>query len=638
MQDTIVERLRAIRERLTAVVDSAISGRPPDLAIPEPPIDDRHPIYWLSHRLHLTTTEERLVWILIAHELCPRARKLVRSLNTEDELDPTLDTLRRIVYGTAASNLAWRELGPDGALWRLGLLEWIDDASSVAAHRRTLRVASRILALAHGIVELDDELAGCATLDVPVVEIEDLEIAPEVVRRIDGALETGSGPLILQGGTGTGRRSILAALARRRDLSLLLVDGRALPAERERARRQLRLIARECSLLQTIPLITNFDALEASDDLVDRLDLVETELTGPVLAIANRCPRRRWRSAPVVIEVPFLDGNARARLWARALPEASQGDAELLATMYPLAPALVDAVGRVARREAEGVDMRPTHIETGIRSVLDDRLAGLAARVTITQTWEDLVLPDEQTAAVVELLARARCRRRVYEDWGFANKVGRGLGITALFSGPPGTGKTMCAGLVARDLGTELYQVDLGKITSKWIGETEKNLGALFDAAEAGCAVLLFDEADALFGKRTAVRSSNDQHANQKINFLLQRLENFAGICILTTNHDAALDEAFRRRLSVHVRFPMPDVEERARLWRATIPPRAPVECDLPISELAKKYPMTGGHIRNAVLRAAFLAADEDRPIGAQHLTQAAQLEFEAIGRIAFAA
>jgi SpoVK/Ycf46/Vps4 family AAA+-type ATPase len=279
--------------------------------------------------------------------------------------------------------------------------------------------------------------------------------------------------------------------------------------------------------------------------------------------------------------------------------------------------------------------MQPHHIEGGIRTVLDDRLAGLASRVTVTQRWEDLVLPEDQTSVIAELLARLRKRDQVYEAWGFAEKVGRGTGVTALFSGPPGTGKTMCAGLIAADLGIELYQVDLSKITSKWLGETEKNLAALFDAAEAGHAILLFDEADALFGKRTSVKSSNDRHANQEVNYLLQRLESFVGVCILTTNFDSAIDEAFRRRLSVHVRFPVPELEERAKLWRALLPEKAPVEAELPFDELAKKYMMSGGYIRNAVLRAAFMAADEDAMIAARHLVQAAQLEYEAMGKIA---
>jgi hypothetical protein len=383
-------------------------------------------------------------------------------------------------------------------------------------------------------------------------------------------------------------------------------------------------------LLERVPLLLHLDAI------ADHLDLLDVLGDGLVLATASRAPSRRWRTPPSLIELPALSGEQLAALWSRVLPEASPADADLLATMYPLAPALVEAVGAVARLEAASAEtMRPEHIEAGVRAVLDDRLAGLATRISITQTWEDLILPDDQTHAVIELLARIRQRRRVYEDWGFAKKLSKGLGVSALFSGPPGTGKTMCAGLIAQDLRTELYQVDVSKIASKWIGETEKNLAALFDAAEAGHAILLFDEADALFSKRTSVQSSNDHHANAQINFLLQRLESFTGICILTTNHDASIDEAFRRRLALHIRFPVPDADERTRLWQAMLPTAAPVAADIPFATLARKYVMSGGYIRNAVLRAAFLAADEDTTITARHLTQAAQLEYEAMGKLA---
>jgi ATP-dependent 26S proteasome regulatory subunit len=371
------------------------------------------------------------------------------------------------------------------------------------------------------------------------------------------------------------------------------------------------------------------------DAITDRLDLVEDTFDGPILATSSGRVARRWRRPPVIVELPVLATAQRARLWRRALPDATPDDATLLATMYPLAPALVRAAARAAVEQRRDGVLRPVHIAAGIRAVLDDRLTGLATRVEVTQTWDDVVLPDDQAAGVLELMARIRRRPRVLEDWGFADKLGRGLGIVALFSGPPGTGKTMTAGLVARSLGVELYRVDVSKVVSKWIGETEKNLAALFDAAEAGHAMLLFDEADALFGKRTEVRTSNDRHANQEINYLLQRIESFDGVCVLTTNHDAALDEAFRRRIAIHVRFPLPSVDERRRLWTSLLPARAPRVEDLGIDRLADTYVMSGGHIRNAVLRAAFLAADEDVAITAQHLQTAARLEYEAIGKLA---
>jgi DNA polymerase III delta prime subunit len=592
------------------------------------------PSTWPRTRLGLSTTENRILWILIAHELSPLARAQLREANTEELSDVTLDTLRRIVYGSRPDPRAWHELAITGTLRRRYLIEPVDEAHGAPEHRNTFKVARRILALVHGVVGLDDELAGIAELSADVMPADHLEIDRHLCEEVRRTIAVRNGICVLQGRCGSGRRSLLTSVAREVGMKVLTIDARKIATDRNAASRQLRLISRECTLLQRTPLFLHLDALGASNQVPDRLDLFEAELECFALATTTRPVARRWRSAPTVFDVPVLTGKQRAALWARALPMASSGDAELLATMYPLAPGLIRTVADLAINRADGSEMKPHHIEGGIRSVLDDRLAGLASRIKVTQQWEDLVLPEDQRSVILELLARVRARDRVYEEWGFGDKVGRGSGITALFSGPPGTGKTMCAGLIAADLGIELYQVDLSKITSKWIGETEKNLAALFDAAEAGHAILLFDEADALFGKRSSVKSSNDRHANQEVNYLLQRLESFAGICILTTNFDSAIDEAFRRRLSVHVRFPVPDLDERARLWRALLPEKAPVDPDLPIDELAKKYMMSGGYIRNAVLRAAFMAADEDMNISAKHLVQAAQLEYEAMGKL----
>jgi len=266
--------------------------------------------------------------------------------------------------------------------------------------------------------------------------------------------------------------------------------------------------------------------------------------------------------------------------------------------------------------------------------VLDDRLGTFAKRIEVTQTWDDLVIDHDQAQAITELIARVRQRRTVYEQWGFASKVGKGLGVAALFSGPPGTGKTMVAALIANELGLELYQVDMAKITSKYIGETEKQLGEMFDAAEAGHAILLFDEADSMFGKRTEVRSSNDRYANLETNYLLQRMESFKGICLLTSNHESNIDPAFQRRLSLHLRFQVPDVDEREKLWRAMLPSQAPLDSHIDFASLARRFEMTGGYIRNAALRAAFLAADEGTPIGERHLEHAARIEYEGMGKI----
>jgi SpoVK/Ycf46/Vps4 family AAA+-type ATPase len=188
-------------------------------------------------------------------------------------------------------------------------------------------------------------------------------------------------------------------------------------------------------------------------------------------------------------------------------------------------------------------------------------------------------------------------------------------GLTALFYGPPGTGKSMVAGLVARELGLDLYRVDLARIVSKWIGETEKNLAEVFDAAEDGQVVILFDEADSLFAKRTEVKSSVDRYANLEVNYLLQRLDTFEGVAVLTTNLEGSIDQAFKRRMSLRLHFPFPDEDMRVRLWAAHIPTATPIAGDFDFKDLAKRFPLSGGYIRNSTLRGAFLAAQENRPL-----------------------
>lgn len=644
----VANQLKLMQLRLRAAIDrpTGATGWPTELLEAEAAIaqsaDAEFPIRWLRERLGLTETEERVLWVLIAHDLCATSRELLRSLNTENVSDPTTEALRRAVYCPATLREGWRELSAEAPLRRLGLIERTDSSTTAPEYRQTWRVATRVVGLVYGDSNLDLELTTIATHHAAQtigIGGMGLEIAgqgaSEVATAFDAAVRRGSGMVIVQGKAGTGRRSLLVETAAQRNVDVLDIECAALAKDETLLRRQLRLINRECRLLKLVPLLRNLHVLTESQDTTDRVALLEQEFVeGIVLATTSRPLARRWQQAPRIIELGPLTGHARATLWARALPMVDAATADGLATMYPLAPALICAASKIALEQADTATITFEHINIGLRAVLDDRLAGLATRVTVSQSWSDIVLPPEQNNAVVDLLARVRERRQVYETWGFAEKVGRGLGVTALFSGPPGTGKTMCAGLVARDLGTEIYQVDLSKIVSKWIGETEKNLASLFDAAEAGHAILLFDEADTLFGKRTDVKSSNDRYANQETNYLLQRLESFAGICILTTNHDTAIDEAFRRRLSVHVKFPMPEIEERKKLWAALLPKAAPVADGISFETLAHHYEMTGGYIRNAVLRAAFLAASEQSAIGAQHLALGAQLEYQAMGRV----
>jgi SpoVK/Ycf46/Vps4 family AAA+-type ATPase len=254
------------------------------------------------------------------------------------------------------------------------------------------------------------------------------------------------------------------------------------------------------------------------------------------------------------------------------------------------------------------------------------RLDDLAQRIDACAGWEDLVLPEPQRLILRDIAAHVRQRTRVYEHWGFAAKGKRGLGISAMFAGASGTGKTMAAEVLARDLHLDLYRIDLSAVVSKYIGESEKNLRRVFDAAEEGGAILLFDEADALFGKRTETKDSHDRYANLEVSYLLQRMECYRGLAVLTTNIKSALDNAFLRRLRFIVQFPFPDLAQRAEIWRRAFPKETPTD-GIDVMKLARLN-VPGGNIRNAALNAAFLAADAGEPVRMTHLLRAARAEY----------
>jgi SpoVK/Ycf46/Vps4 family AAA+-type ATPase len=248
--------------------------------------------------------------------------------------------------------------------------------------------------------------------------------------------------------------------------------------------------------------------------------------------------------------------------------------------------------------------------------------------------WEDLVLPPETREVLQEILAHGRHREQVFDEWGFRDKLPYGRGLSCLFSGPPGTGKTLTAGILARMWGRPLFRIDLSRITSKWVGETEKNLASLFREAERAQVILLFDEADSIFSSRTEVKSSNDKYANLEVNYLLQRMENYDGVTLLTTNFEQSIDEAFKRRIRFKVYFPFPDEQARALLWRSSFPKKVPLEADIDWEALAAQHEMSGGNIKNASLRAAFYAVQEGARVSMEHLERAAMAEAREMGRL----
>ncbi len=294
----------------------------------------------------------------------------------------------------------------------------------------------------------------------------------------------------------------------------------------------------------------------------------------------------------------------------------------------------VNLAAATARQRHASGRVHMTDIEKSCRDVASSRLAGLATRINVRGRWETTVLPDETKEVLTEMVHFGKHASFVLDEQGYGRTMGYNRALTALFSGPSGTGKTLCAGLVARDLGLELFRVDLASVVSKYIGETEERLSKLFDASQDSGIALLFDEADSLFAKRTDVQSSVDRYANLEVNYLLQRLEDFDGLAILTTNNPESIDQAFMRRIRFKPHFPAPEAAERERLWRVMIPDKAPREAELKFRDLALDYELTGGQIQNAVIRAAVWAAEQQAPVSYALLAKAGEREYKDLGRV----
>jgi hypothetical protein len=332
----------------------------------------------------------------------------------------------------------------------------------------------------------------------------------------------------------------------------------------------------------------------------------------------------------------------RLALWRGALGGCTlEEGASLpaLAGRYRLSSQQIRAGARAAadmawQRDAARPVITMHDLYAAARAQTGRDLDGFARRIVSRHGWEDLVLPADRLAQLHELCDQFKYRHVVYDEWGFGRQAALGRGLSALFSGPSGTGKTMAAEVIAGELELDLFKIDLSGVVSKYVGETEKNLSRIFDAARDSNAILFFDEADALFGKRTETRDAHDRYANIEVSYLLQKIEEYDGVAILTTNLRQNLDDAFLRRLQFSVEFPFPDEQARLRIWRQTIPAGAPLAPDVELEALAVRFKFSGGSIRNVLLTAAFLAAREGGIITMGHLLWAARREFQKLGKL----
>jgi AAA+ superfamily predicted ATPase len=492
---------------------------------------------------------------------------------------------------------------------------------------------------------LDPSLGGCARLQRPApVGIDELALDPEVRLRLRAVAANANSPshLLLNGPHGAGKFALASAIAHDRGMRLLVVDARdwATPAE---VRVQMQRSARAGRWFDAIVYLHGVAPLAQREPqllraLMDGLPAAPVQF---VLASVTPVPPVPGVVLDAVrIEVAYPSVAARKAAWRRALAArrlaAGSEAIERIANRFAIGPGQIEQAASdvaVGASVKAGAELSYAELACAARAQCGAQLAGLAQRIMPEASFEALVIPSEVRAQLREICNRVGTREAVRRDWAAGSVHAREIGITALFTGPSGTGKTLAAEAVARELGFDMYRIDLAAIVSKYIGETEKNLDRVFTAAEHANAVLFFDEADALFGKRSEVKDAHDRYANIEVAYLLQKMERFDGLAILASNLRQNIDEAFARRLTFTVNFPFPEQPQRRQLWEALWPPRAPRAADVDFDWLAREFRFSGGAIRNTVLAAAHLAAADRRIVTRAHLLHATRREFQKLGK-----
>ncbi len=533
----------------------------------------------------------------------------------------------------ALSEPHWSAMTPNAPLrhWRL-----IEVGSGPAVTTNPLRIDERILHFLAGVPGMDERLIGFLE---PVVGAETLapthqvladQVACHWLRPAQAVL-----PVVqLCGRDAASKRHLAAATCASLGLNLWCLSAERLPQTVAELEMLQRLWEREAALNGGALLL---DCVTTDGGETGRQQTIRhwIERTHGPLLVSTVEPLQGILHLCVNLEVRKPTSGEQRELWARTLEPvaaALNGQVDRLVSQFDLNAAsiravcsdVLDRVRNPGQLPSSSID--PQSVWDTCRSQSRVKLDDLAQRVHSAVKWEDLVLPERSMALLREIGIHVRQRARVYEAWGFAAKSSRGLGISAMFCGPSGTGKTLAAEVLANELGLDLYRIDLSQVVSKYIGETEKNLRRVFDAAEEGGAVLLFDEADALFGKRSEVKDSHDRYANIEVSYLLQRMEAYRGLAILTTNMKEAVDSAFLRRIRFVVQFPFPDAALRAEIWRRVFPRETPTE-GLQPARLARLN-VAGGNIRNMAMSAAFIAAEAGEPVRIGHLVRAARSEF----------
>lgn len=607
----------------------------------------------------LSAQEVQIIVLCLAPELDRKYDKLYAYL--QDDITrkrPSVDLALDILCESGPDRVQARGLlGHRAPLLRAGILQAVDDPLSPSGSSdlaRLLKLDRRILNYLLMHDGMDERLQGVVTFVSPSPDIQaDPAISSELARLIQQHLSSQNGRrnliVHLHGPFGAGKRSLAVEVCRQLGCPLLMVDMDMLPQQDMDAETVLRAVFREGVLLQAPLYLGNAEAVFREEDkampFLKKLNALMTEFGWlAFLAGEQALPLRQGVENSVIhaMKIPVPDVSRRKLMWEQMLktdlPGADTAWAGRLAAQFRITPGrMQSAIAWLkSKRDGKGPekDILLADLHEACRKQTDHRFSELALKIAFRYTWEDIVLPEAKIAQLKEICGHVKHQYRVFSEWGFGKKLAHGKGLSVLFSGPPGTGKTMAADVMAGELRLDLYKIDLSGVVSKYIGETEKNLNKIFREAEMSNAVLFFDEADALFGKRTKVSDAHDRYANIETSFLLQKMEEYEGMVILATNLRENMDDAFVRRIRFIVEFPFPDETCRRDIWEAHFTSDAPVSADIDYGFLSRRFQIAGGNIKNIALNAAFLAAENGGLITMEHIVRAGRREYEKIGKI----
>jgi len=608
----------------------------------------------LTTRFSLTTLDIDVVLICLAAELDLRYERLYAYLQDDvTKKRPSVDLVLNLLCSSFPAKLQARERFSIAApLLQHQVISLLDDPANPKTPllSRYVKLDERIVNYLLGADEIDARLINYVSLIEPRRTLDSLVLPPDLLHQLASLSgqprqRGDSLDLYFQGQYGVGKRSAAEALCRAAGMKLLVVDGAAVLASTgSDFAATVRVISREAALQNAAIYWNDFDALLSDEQQILRRILLHElrEVKGMVFLAGQTT----WEPADVPalrfvrIEFPPPAYADRLLFWQMALADMACGEVDptALANKFRFTGGQIRDAALTARNQAS--QLRPQDAAVTMPDLLEAcrlqsnrKLATLATSVKPQFSFRDIVLPADRLRQLREICQAVEYRSVLYDEWGFNEKLSLGRGLSILFAGPSGTGKTMAAQILAGELGLDMYKIDLSTIVSKYIGETEKNLSRIFAEAATSNAILFFDEADALFGKRSEVRDSHDRYANIEINYLLQRMEEYEGVVILASNLRKNMDEAFVRRIHATVEFPFPNADDRLRIWQGVWPDKTP-RGDLDLDFLARRFELTGGNIRNIALSAAFLGAEDGGCVQMKHVIRGTWQEYQKMGKV----